>query len=192
MNDREKTNRQKIHIAKGQLRMADDSYRAMLSRHGATGDPPSSLSLNARQLEAVLAEMIAKGFRPKPPKGKGNRTQAAGAEIGKARAVWLFLAEAGVLRNPSEEAFIAYVKRMLNVDDPHWIPAWKMKKLIESLKMWAVRIVSPKLAERLGAARGLDGPVDKGVLDDYIRTISPKLDPNTFDALRAAWERLGD
>jgi phage gp16-like protein len=182
---------QKIHIGKAQLHMAEEAYHAMLRRYGATGAPPSSRELEVSALEGVYAELKAKGFRARPPKGEppGRSRQATGGEISKARAVWLFLGEAGVVRDASEAAFVAYVKRQTRVEDPAWVPGWQMGRLIESLKKWAERTVPAQLARRHAAAI-LEGRVLYGQLQPFIVAVSPTLDPATYDAIHAAWEAL--
>jgi len=59
----------KIHIAKAQLKMDDDSYRAFLTR--VTG-VSSSKSLNPKQLGLVLLELEKLGFKPAASKKAGR------------------------------------------------------------------------------------------------------------------------
>lgn len=63
-----RANQAKIHIARQQLGMTDEDYRALLSRvAGVT----SSKQLTSRTLGGVLREFERLGFQPKP----GNRTR---------------------------------------------------------------------------------------------------------------------
>ena len=60
----------KIHIAKGQLGMDDDSYRALLRRVAGV---ESSKDLNSRQAGRLMVELERLGFKPKPSsKAKGK------------------------------------------------------------------------------------------------------------------------
>lgn len=71
MNDRRKAMIAKLHIARQQLGMADDSYRALLSRIAA--GKSSSTELTLQQLDDVLAEMKRLGFVQKPAQKHGRR-----------------------------------------------------------------------------------------------------------------------
>lgn len=67
---RRNTQLAKIHIARQQLGMDDESYRAMLQRVAGVR---SAAALNPSQAAAVLAELQRMGFAPKPtPKSQGK------------------------------------------------------------------------------------------------------------------------
>lgn len=62
----------KIHVAKSQMGVDDDSYRAMLSRISG-GKTNSAKGLTVHMAEKVLEEFKAKGWKPKPSvKAKGR------------------------------------------------------------------------------------------------------------------------
>lgn len=63
-----KTLTAKIHIAKQQLGMDEESYRALLLRHGGN----SCTQLSVAQLEQVITELKQKGFKPKHAKTQGK------------------------------------------------------------------------------------------------------------------------
>ncbi|MBF0096272.1 MAG: DUF1018 domain-containing protein [Magnetococcales bacterium] len=65
----------KIHIARSQLGMTEDEYRALL--HGETGKE-SCAQMDHRELSDVLARMIRLGFRSTPPKKERQGVVAAG------------------------------------------------------------------------------------------------------------------
>lgn len=79
----------KIHIAKKDLRLDDDTYRAILARHGATGETPSSRDLTIAQMDAVLREFTGFGWQPKQPKAgrKPNPAKSRAAQMGKIEAL---------------------------------------------------------------------------------------------------------
>jgi len=142
--DRRKT-MAKIHIAKKDLGLDDDTYRAMLVE--LTGKD-SSKALTDQQLGKVMHHLKKRGFKPKAPAHTGSqRRQDTSAEATKVRALWLFLFELGEVRDPSEKALAAYVKRITRVEDLHWIDSDQIAQVIETLKKWAVRI----LPDRVGA-----------------------------------------
>jgi len=65
-----RANQAKIHIARQQLGMDDQGYRALLARVAGV---QSSKDLGARQVGAVLREFERLGFKPQAsPKGKGK------------------------------------------------------------------------------------------------------------------------
>ena len=67
---RRSTQLAKIHIARQQLGMDDESYRAMLQRVAGVR---SAAALNPTQTAAVLAELQRMGFAPKPgPRNRGK------------------------------------------------------------------------------------------------------------------------
>ncbi len=178
----------KIHVAKKQMGMDEDSYRAMLRRHGT--DSASTMSLE--QLESVLQEMQAKGFKPTPPKKAGARKQADGEAVKKIRALWLFLHQIGAVNNPTEAALAVYAKRMVGVDDLRWVDGTRSTRLIETLKNWAVRVLPEKLDAKLIWLQDAGLAEAHARLDGVLARVAPKLRADTFEALRRAWDYLED
>lgn len=58
----------KIHIAKKQLEMTENSYRKLLHSHGGN----SCTELSTQQLDAVMKTLIQKGFQVRNPKTHGK------------------------------------------------------------------------------------------------------------------------
>jgi len=137
-----------IHVAKRDLALDDDTYRAMLV--AATGKD-SSKDLSVPQLERVLAHMKKSGFTVKHkaptknarssrhPPGTLSRPLAQDAQSTKIRALWLSLHEAGTVRDPSEAALAAYVKRITGIDALQWLSTDQASRVIETLKKWQAR-----------------------------------------------------
>lgn len=124
-----------IKIAQKQLGMDDDTYRAML---WSVARVKSSTELDFAGRKKVLDHMQACGFkrtRPQPRKLSDN------PQSKKIRALWLDLHAEGKVRNPSETALAAFVKRETGVDDLHWLNSVQASKVIESLKQWQLREV---------------------------------------------------
>lgn len=61
----------RIHIAKSQLGLDDETYRALLARVAGVR---SAKDLNQRQMRAVLAEFQRLGWTPRPSKRQGRAT----------------------------------------------------------------------------------------------------------------------
>lgn len=131
---------QVIHVAKRELRLNEETYRTAL-RTASRGRVDSTSSMTDAELKATLESFKRAGFRVRT-----SGTPAAAprpldqSDFGrKVRALWLFLFELGAVRDPSETALAAYVKRITGVDDLRWVPGRKADMLIESLKKWAMR-----------------------------------------------------
>lgn len=133
-----------IHVARRDLNMDEDTYRAIL--HQATGKASTS-DMTVPELEKTLEHFKRCGFKirhaRKDKHGKTARSipLAQDPDAKKIRALWLFLHELGLVRNKSENALAAYVKRITRVDALQWIDGDQVKIVIESLKKWAMRVL---------------------------------------------------
>jgi len=138
-----------VHVAKRDLALDDDTYRAMLM--AVTGEA-SSADLSVPQLQRVLDHMKKSGFkvrhkspkdRPRdsahPPGGLSRRI-AQDAQSKKIRALWLSLYDMGAVRDCSEAALGAYVKRITRCDALQWLDSDRASLVIETLKKWQARV----------------------------------------------------
>lgn len=128
----------KLQVARKQLALDDDTYRALLARHGHA----SSADMPAAALAAVIEELKAKGWadKPKAPKrAASKRPLADGPTAAKIRALWLACYHLGAVSDPSEAALEAFVKRQTKVDKLAWLPADRAGPVIEALKAMAGR-----------------------------------------------------
>lgn len=119
----------KIKIAQKQLDLDDDTYRAMLMRVAGAN---SCTKMDMRQLEAVLAELVAKGFAPTKKHTAPKRRSSADAMMGKIGAL---LADG---KKPWAYAH-AMAKRMFGVDRVEWLTDEHMHKLVAALQIAANR-----------------------------------------------------
>lgn len=128
----------KVHIAKKDLALADDSYRALLGR--VTGKS-SAADLSDPQLDKVLGEFKRLGWKPKRRKRSGapQRALAQGGAARKARALWLSAWNLGIVEQPDEKALAAFVKRQTGRDALQWVTGAEWFKVIEALKAMCVR-----------------------------------------------------
>lgn len=133
----------KVHLAKKDLRLDDDTYRDILER--ITGRR-SSAQCSVGELEDLVAHFRAQGFVPKTI--AGGRQDAAARRgsrpadhpvAKKARAMWISLHQLGVVENASEQALEAFAKRQLGVERMQWMDQGLGFKLIEALKAMAER-----------------------------------------------------
>ncbi len=133
----------KIHIAKKELGLDDETYRDILAwKFKVT----SSKELNSRQVGALLAHFRAKGWKPRARKRSGRSNITANDDQSrKIRALWITMHKAGLVKNPSELALARYVKRMTTrrghpgTDRLEWCSAAEKRHLIEVLKKWQIR-----------------------------------------------------
>ena len=132
-----KANLQKIHIGKKELGLSDDIYRDVLRE--ITGKE-SSRDISDLQAAKVLERFGELGWKPKAgKKAKTRRPLADDGQSRKIRQLWLDLHEAGKVKDPSEAALAAYVKRMERVDALQWLTSSKASSLIEKMKKWLGR-----------------------------------------------------
>lgn len=128
----------KIHVAKKQLAMTDDSYRAMLKR--LTGKD-SSKALSLAQLHDVLTEFERFGFKGTGGKRSGSRPKADTAQASMIRALWLDLYHLGEAQDPSEEAIARFAGRTCKgLRALQWMNTTQADAIIRALRGWLQRI----------------------------------------------------
>lgn len=124
-----------IHIAKQQLNMDDAAYRDILF---TLTRKRSSTELDFAERKKVLDHLEACGFKRTKPQ---PRKLADDPQSKKIRALWLELHTAGKVRNPSESALAAFVKRQTGRDALQWLNSKEASAVIEELKKWLAREV---------------------------------------------------
>lgn len=127
-----------IHVAKKQLRLDDDTYRALLV--GLTG-LDSSAKMNTYQRRLVIEHLRKKGFEKRPGAGAGPSkfVYLSDAQLRMVRGLWIDLARAGAVRDSSELALNHFVKRMTGIETLSWLTPEAANKVIEALKSWSAR-----------------------------------------------------
>jgi len=129
-----------IHVAKRALALDDETYRAMI--HEVCDGKTSAADLSVPELDAVLKRMKRGGFKVRS--ARADRALACDPQSSKIRALWLDLAGMGVVKNSSEAALAAFVKRMTKVDALQWLSAQQASTVIEQLKKWKRRVLSSR------------------------------------------------
>lgn len=120
----------KIHIAKKDLGLDDDTYRDLLEQRYSRR---SSARLSDAQLIDLIGHFKNQGFKP-----KGSPKRAG--QIAKVRALWLAGYNLGLIRDPSDAALGAFVARTAAVAAVNWLrDARAANKAVEGLKAWLVR-----------------------------------------------------
>lgn len=134
--DQKRRDLAKIHIARKELGMEEDDYRAMLQDVAGVG---SSADLTVTGRSKVLRRLEQLGWKPKTRKPRQKITAREPVDR-KIRALWLDLANLGAVRDRSEKALNSYVSRQTGVDRLDWLSSKQAEKVIEALKQWQSRV----------------------------------------------------
>ena len=137
----------KVHIAKKEIGLDDETYRAILKR--ITGKD-SSKGLGGLQLIAGLDEFKRLGWQPKPAKAKPGsqrpRPESDKPHVRKVFAIWTDMCKAGIPVIANRAGLIAFVQRMTKTEqrpgglsDPEWLSPEDANKVVEGLKAWRKR-----------------------------------------------------
>ena len=177
-----------IQVARRDLGLDEPNYRGILF---AQGGNESLAAMPIDGMQKVLDYLKAQGFKVRST--KTDRKQATGLDASKVRALWLFLHELGAVRDPSEAALTAYVKRMVKVDDVQWMRSGRrVETVIESLKKWAMRYLPAAVATLKEEVRER---YHKGLLSEAqtgcaARGFERSTQGEGFDVQWEAWENL--
>ena len=125
----------KIHIAKKDLGLDEDTYRAVLARHGAPGDRPSSARMSVPQLESVVRELQAKGWTPKKP-GAGRRPRPPVRRADQIAKIEALLADKARRQGrPVPWAYAdAIARRVCRVEKIDWCESDQLRRVIAALE----------------------------------------------------------
>lgn len=125
-----------IHIARAQLGIDEDTYRAIL---WTVARVRSAKDLDWTGRKALLEHFRAKGWKPKPPaKAKAEKPVPHGQD-GLVRALWSDLHAAGKVRDPSDAALGSWLKRNRWPERAEWLNQKQITQAIEALKKWLDR-----------------------------------------------------
>ena len=134
----------KIHILKSALKIDEETYRATLAGYGAKSSKDRSFTIGKADelIQDLVEKAVAAGVweKRKPArKAKTTRKLADDDQSKKIRSLWIQLHQAGKVKNSSEEALAAYVKRMTKVAALQWLSVKEASTVIEALKKWLAR-----------------------------------------------------
>ncbi len=130
-----KTELAKIHLAKKDLAMTDDSYRALMLR--VTGKE-SAAALSATERSKLIAEFVRLGWQPK------RRKAASGDDWRTPRIrliwrLWHWLADHAVVRSRSSTSLLAFCAQHMQATRLEWAESEELNKIVEALKDWQRR-----------------------------------------------------
>lgn len=123
-----------LHVARRDLGLDDDDYRAVLER--VTGKR-SAKDLSEAERNLVADEFRRLGFKPS---SKGRKKGLEGKYAAKLQALWIAGWNLGVVRNRTDTALLAFVRRQTGVDHTRFLHhADDAARAIEALKGWLAR-----------------------------------------------------
>ena len=153
-----------IHIAKKQLGLSEDDYRAAI-RAASEGKTDSAGELTPKQRDRLLAHFKRSGFKVRharkdnagqrrtPSRPVADRSE----QVKMMRALWLRLHESGAIENADEQGLVTFATKHTGIKALEWLSVEQGQKLIEMLKNWLARVrIKPFRADwaelhRLGA-----------------------------------------
>lgn len=137
-----------IHVARSALKLADDSYLALLARYG--NGATTSKALTASQRRHLLQHFKQCGFKLRPTAGKAGSAWRREPQMRKLRAMWYCLANVAAVDQPADSeacdtAIETWAKHQLQNDTPpldalRFASGEQMTKLIEAMKAWGERV----------------------------------------------------
>lgn len=137
---------QLLAIGKAQLGWDEEFYRGIwLPRQGATKDADgrySATTMTISQLCQAVERMKDSGFKPTGSGGKKfthDKKDWRGPRIAKLNAMWLAMAEAGAVKDKSQDALEQWCKNHHKKDRLQWASSKELNTCIAQLKAWAKR-----------------------------------------------------
>lgn len=126
-----------IHIAKAQLGLDEETYRAVLKMIGRV---ESSADLDFSGRKRVLDHFKARGWKPRGSRGGISRGSSAEDPMStKIRGLWASLHAAGKVSDPADGALMSFVRRQTGVQALQWANTRQKGQIIEALKAWLAR-----------------------------------------------------
>jgi len=132
----------KLHLARKQLALTEDSYRDVLRR--VTG-LDSAAAMSDGQLDRALAEFKRLGFKPKaaPPRQPASQH----SQIRMIHGVWKDICDIGIDAEDHDAALRAFVRRQTHsklhpqgIAAPAFLNATQANRVLEGLKAWRARL----------------------------------------------------
>lgn len=150
----------KIHLAKKQLGLSEEHYRAIVA---GVGGVESCADLTLDELGEVLAQLEKLGFEPRQSESLSprSRDKERKSQSDRLVALWINLYQAGAVKNRSHQALQEFVLKFLGKNvtilpgvDPLEALSWRQKqRAIGALEKWLDKAKNPP-------ASGI--PLDKG------------------------------
>ena len=147
-----------IHVGLKQLGIESEDARDLYER---VTRKRSLKLMTSNEHQAVIGELRRLGFRPTlrgaggagAPQGeggasKGPRNALQGRFAKQLQAYWIDLWNLGLVRDRTDAALIAFVRRQTRIDDPKWVlDAATAARAIEAMKGWMARAAGVSWAD---------------------------------------------
>lgn len=133
---------QLIHIAKAQVGLSEEDYRAVLE---STAKKSSCSEMTLSELDDVLKAMKKLGFKVKKLSTKENELgwDASKEQMDYIKGMWELVA-----RDKSDRALYKFIKRITGADHPRFMRSIDSQKVITALrKMMADKGLNPDRKE---------------------------------------------
>lgn len=130
-NNQRRADLAKIHLAKKDLAMTDEDYRAML---WAQGRVHSAADLDHTGRQRVLAHLRACGW---PRKQEPMRLTPQQWRI---KRIWRDLGDANALEDRSDKALLAFIKSHGGPDALQFVDTRNAAHIIDALQGWLKRV----------------------------------------------------
>lgn len=151
VTDQRRADLAKIHIARKDLRLDEETYRTIIRNVGGARSGSSS-DLTATGRAKILAHFESKGWKPKRtgqrrPAGSKAAGMATDRQIRMIRGLWIRLADAGAVKARDEAGLRAWIRSATRNMHPakagyhavEFLPLDVARDVIEQLKRWAGR-----------------------------------------------------
>lgn len=126
-----------IHVGLKHLGIVEDDARDLYER---VTKKRSLKLMTSNEHQAVIGELRRLGFEPSKARSKGPRNALQGRFARQLQAFWIDLWNLGLVRDRTDAALIAFVRRQTKIDDPKWVlDAATAAKAIEAMKGWMAR-----------------------------------------------------
>lgn len=122
-----------IHIAKKQLALTDDQYRALL--FGACNLGSASEIKTEAQYRSVMTAFKNAGYKAKPGKKK-----LSDKKLAKCYALWCSLYEIGAVNSKAYGSMMKWIAGRTGGTNPSFLRDDQKSKMIEELKSWHTRV----------------------------------------------------
>lgn len=154
--DTRKNDLAKIHIARKDLGLDEDTYRYVIRTVGKA-ESGSAADLDEAGRARVLRHFKSKGWKVRTSRMANDvrrkratpdgEVLATDNQVRMIRSLWIQMADAGAVNNRSEQGLRAWVRSVTRRHHPQragwsapeFLPDWVAQKVIEHLKAWAKR-----------------------------------------------------
>ncbi len=119
-----------IHVAKSQLHLEDEHYRAILSAFGVT----SSTQLTYEQFKELLTILEARGFKNTAQPANSSLVPEGMATFRQRAKIVAMWRNNPKVRDLSNSALNNFIARIAGVQSINWLPRHDVQKVIKAIK----------------------------------------------------------